>query len=305
MQKLRYHLVDVFTSRAFGGNPLAVFTAGHNVTSTEAMQRIAKELNLSETTFVLPAEDKQNDFKLRIFTPATELPMAGHPTIGTAYVLAQEKFIDAEDDIIHFEEGIGVIPVALEFEDGTPAMITMDQPIPKFGPIIEARDAIAAMLGLQEDDLLEGHPVQLLSNAVPFTYVPLRNLDAIRRFELRIDLWKQHHAEMGVAGIHMFTPQTETQGATVHSRVSALGAGVMEDPATGAASGPLGAYLVAYGLAPKGSPSDMISEQGFEMGRPSFIHISVDHSGDQITRVRVGGRCVAIGEGFIYQDLFG
>jgi trans-2,3-dihydro-3-hydroxyanthranilate isomerase len=303
MQKLRYHLVDVFTNKAFGGNPLAVFTAGHNVTSSEAMQRIAKELNLSETTFVLPAEDDENDFKVRIFTPATELPAAGHPTIGTAYVLAQENFIDEE--LVHFEEGVGVIPVALQFEDGVPAMITMDQLIPEFGSILENRDEIAAMLSLEPDDLLEGYPVQVLSNGVPITYVPLRNLDAIRRFEMRLDLWKQHQAATGTTGIHMFTPQTETPGTSVHSRVSALGAGIMEDPATGIASGPLGAYLVAYGLAPAGNPSQMIGEQGFEMGRPSFIHITIDHAGDEITRVRVGGQCVAIGEGFIYQDLFG
>lgn len=305
MQKLRYHLVDVFTSTAFGGNPLAVFTAGHNVTTTEAMQRIAKELNLSETTFVLPAQDDANDFQVRIFTPAVELQMAGHPTIGTAYVLAREQFIDAEDDTVHFEEGVGVIPVALEFQEGAPTMITMDQPIPEFGPIIEDRAAIAAMLSLNEDDLLEGYPVQLVANSMAFTYVPLRDLDAIRRFELRLDLWKQFYAKTGAHGVHMFTPQTETPNTTVHSRVSVYEAGVLEDPATGAASGPLGAYLVAYGLAPEGNPSVMMSEQGFEMGRPSFIHITIDHAGDNITRVRVGGQCVAIGEGFIYPDLFG
>ena len=305
MQKLRYHLVDVFTSTAFGGNPLAVFTAGHNVTSAEAMQRIAKELNLSETTFVMPAQDDANDFHVRIFTPVRELPMAGHPTIGTAFVLAREEFIDAEDDTVHFEEGVGVIPVALQFQDGAPAMITMDQPIPEFGPIIEDRASVAAMLSLNEDDLLEGYPVQMLSNSMVFTYVPLRDLDAVRRFEMRLDLWKQFYAATGTHGIHMFTPQTETAQGTVHSRVSVLEAGVLEDPATGAASGPLGAYLVAYGLAPEGSPSNMVSEQGFEMGRPSFIHITIEHAAEEITRVRVGGQCVAIGEGFIYQDLFG
>lgn len=305
MQKLRYHLVDVFTSTAFGGNPLAVFTAGHNVTSTEAMQRIARELNLSETTFVMAAQDDANDFWVRIFTPAMELPMAGHPTIGTAYVLAREEFIDAEDDTVHFEEGVGVIPVALQFSDGAPAMITMDQPIPEFGPILEDRAAIAQMLSLHEDDLLEGYPVQMLSNSMAFAYVPLTSLDAIRRFELRLDLWKPFYAQTGAHGVHMFTPETETPQGTVHSRVSVYEAGVLEDPATGAASGPLGAYLVAYGLAPEGGPSNMIGEQGFEMGRPSFIHITIDHSGDNITRVRVGGQCVAIGEGFIYQDLFG
>ena len=305
MQKLRYYLVDVFTNKAFGGNPLAVFTAGANVPSTEAMQRIAKELNLSETTFVMPAEDETCDFKVRIFTPAVELPMAGHPTVGTAYVLAQESFIDAEDATVHFEEGVGVIPVALEFEAGAPSMITMDQPLPDFGPIIEDRAFVAEMLSLHPDDLMDDYPVQLVPNSMSFTYVPLKSLDAIRRFEMRIDLWKQFYQVTGAHGVHMFTMETETPEAIVHSRVSALEAGVMEDPATGAASGPLGCYLVAYGLAPAGSPSYMIGEQGFEMGRPSFIHITIDHADEQITRVRVGGQCVAIGEGYIYPDLFG
>src|SRR5215212_206100 len=149
MKRLRYHLVDVFTDRQFGGNPLAVFTDGAGV-SGELMQLIAREMNLSETTFVLPPADAANHFRVRIFTPAQELPMAGHPTVGTTFILAREHMIELRPDetTIKLEEGVGTIPVRLTFKDGVPDLILMQQPLPRFGPRFEERRLIAEMLSI-------------------------------------------------------------------------------------------------------------------------------------------------------------
>lgn len=298
MRRLHYHRVDVFTDRAFGGNPLAVFTNGRGV-DTETMQAIAKEFNLSETTFVLPPDDPKHDWRVRIFTPGSELPMAGHPTVGTSFVLAREHLIprDARETTIVLEEGVGPVPVRIEFKDGEPSFAEMTQPLPTFGPAIEDRASAAAMLSLEESDLEADLPVQIVSCGVPFMYVPLRSLDAARRSRPRADLMERVAEEQGIPPeVFVFTREVEHEGSTVHSRMFAPGLGITEDPATGAASGPLGCYLVKHGVLPAG---DIVSEQGIEMGRPSFIHIKIETEGDAITAVRVGGRCHFAGEGFI------
>src|SRR5919107_6047037 len=153
MRRLHYHRVDVFTDRAFGGNPLAVFTNGRGV-SDETMQAVAKEFNLSETTFVLPPDDAKHDWRVRIFTPSSELPMAGHPTIGTTFVLAREHMIPraGRETNIVFEEGVGPVPVRIEFEGGEPSFAEMTQPLPTFGARLEDRAGVAAMLSLEESD---------------------------------------------------------------------------------------------------------------------------------------------------------
>lgn len=298
MRRLHYHRVDVFTDRAFGGNPLAVFTNGRGL-DTETMQAIAKEFNLSETTFVLPPGDPKHDWRVRIFTPGSELPMAGHPTVGTSFVLAREHMIPRggrETDIV-LEEGVGPVPVRIEFEEGEPSFAEMTQPLPAFGPAIEDRASAASMLSLEEPDLEAELPVQIVSCGVPFMYVPLRSLDAARRARPRADLMERVAEEHGIPPeVFLFTREAEHEGSTVHSRMFAPGLGITEDPATGAASGPLGCYLVKHGVLPAG---DIVSEQGIEMGRPSFIHIRIESEGEQITAVRVGGRCHFAGEGFI------
>ncbi len=148
MRRLHYHLLDVFTNQRFGGNQLAVFTNGRGLT-TEMMQRITSELNLSESTFVFPPDDPANDWKVRIFTPARELPMAGHPTVGTSYVLAREQMVTPTEanPMIRLEEGVGIIPVTFNFVDGKPSLIQMQQPLPTFSPEFTDR-ALAAEIAL-------------------------------------------------------------------------------------------------------------------------------------------------------------
>jgi trans-2,3-dihydro-3-hydroxyanthranilate isomerase len=303
-RKLRYHLVDVFTDRLFGGNQLAVFTNGRGVPAS-LMQQIARELNFSETTFVLPPQAANNDFWVRIFTPAAEVPIAGHPTVGTAFVLALEQFIDtsAPKVTVRFEEGVGIIPVTLQIKNGRPGLVKMGQPLPQFGPEFTDRALMAAMLSLDLAQIVPNLPLQVVSSGLPFLYVPLANLAAIRQVKLRLDLWEQHLAGFATSQIFVFTPETELENSAVHCRMFAPGLGVAEDPATGSASGPLGAYLVKYGLikATADQPElvTFISEQGFEMGRPSLIQVEIEQDNGRIIGVAVGGHSVYVGEGVI------
>jgi trans-2,3-dihydro-3-hydroxyanthranilate isomerase len=300
MRRLHYHLVDVFTDRAFGGNPLAVCTNGRGV-ETETMQAIAKEFNLSETTFVLPPADPRHDWHVRIFTPGHELPMAGHPTIGTSFVLAREHMIrrDAPETNIVLEEGIGPVPVRVEFKDGEPVFAEMSQPLPRFGPRVTDARAAAAMLSLGADDVDAELPIEVVSCGVPFLFVPLRSLDAARRARPRADLMEQAAGDGVPPEVFLFTREVENEGSTVHSRMFAPGLGITEDPATGGASGPLGCYLVRHGVVACDPAAEIVSEQGIEMGRPSFIRIRIEQRGGDINAVRVGGQCRFMGEGFI------
>jgi trans-2,3-dihydro-3-hydroxyanthranilate isomerase len=303
MRRLHYHRVDVFTDRAFGGNPLAVFTNGRGL-SAETMQAVAKEFNLSETTFVLPSDDPQCDWRVRIFTPSRELPMAGHPTVGTSFVLAREHMVkrvegERNEANLVLEEGVGPVPVRVDFDGDEPVYAEMNQPLPAFGPRLSDRRAVAAMLSLEESDLEAGLPVEVVSCGVPFLYVPLRGLDAARRARPRAELIERAASDGVPPGVFVFTREVEQPGSTVHGRMFAPGMGVTEDPATGAASGPLGCYLVKYGVVAAGETTHVVSEQGLEMGRPSFVKIIIRQRDGEFTAVHVGGRCHFMGEGFI------
>lgn len=305
MRKLRYHLVDVFTNRQFGGNPLAVFTNGRGVRA-ETMQAIAKELNLSETTFVLPPVDAANDYRVRIFTPGKELPMAGHPTVGTTFVLAREHMIERGKDgtatEIKLEEGVGTIPVRIEWGDGVAGFIEMRQPLPTFEGRVEDVRAVAEMLSIAPEEIAETNlPLEVVSCGVPFLYVPVKSLRAVQSIKFRVDVWENKLKDIVPPEVFVFTREVEFADSTVHSRMFAPGMGIWEDPATGGASGPLGCYLVRYdgGVSSGDGVAEFTSEQGIEMGRPSFIKIKIEHKGEKITDVRVGGECRFMGEGYL------
>ena len=295
MNSRAYHLVDVFTDRAFGGNPLAVFTDGRGIPDA-LMQSIAKELNLSETTFVLPPDETKHDFRVRIFTPQSELPMAGHPTIGTAFVLAREGMLRKREAV--FEEGVGPVPVSIELGAEGPGFIEMRQPLPKFGPRFEDAGAIAEMLSL-ERHAIRDLPLEIVSCGNPFFFVPIDTLDSIRRIRFRSDVAERVVQETGATGVFVFTQEVEIAGSHVHGRLFAPGQGIIEDPATGSAAGPLGCYLSRYGLTAGGGEVRSVLEQGIEMGRPSFLHIRIRHSDsdNEITAVHVGGTCCHMGTG--------
>ena len=273
MTRHEYVLVDVFTDRKFGGNQLAVFRDGRGVRD-ELMQAAAKELNLPETTFVVPAE-QGGDHKLRIFTPARELPFAGHPTVGTAFVLA-----DSRDATLRLEERVGTLQVTVR--DG---FTEMEQPLPTFEPVAD-RDAVAASISLDAADLEPALPIEIGSSGNRFMFVAVKTLDAVKRASPR-----------GLAeAAYIFTTQTVEPGSTVHGRMYAPWQGIAEDPATGSANGPLGAYLVRHGLS---DGTRIVSEQGFEMGRRSLLYVRVGGGRDGITSVHVGGRCAIAGGGWL------
>ena len=302
-QKLKYTLVDVFTDRPFAGNQLAVVADARGL-SAETMQAITREFNLSETSFVLPPEDPANDFKVRIFTPGREMLMAGHPTVGTGFVLGWKGLVKPTENqkevAVRFEEGVGPIPVSVTFKGYLPSTVWMTQPLPQFGPTFDDRASMAEVLSLKAEDLDPELPVQIVSCGEPFLYIPLRDLDAAHRARLKYDAWRRVLERSKATGVFLFTREVENEGSTVHSRMFAPDLGVGEDPATGAASGPLGCYLVRHGVvSPEAGTARMLSEQGLEMGRPSFVQIEIDAEGDGITGVRIGGTCRFIGEGYL------
>jgi trans-2,3-dihydro-3-hydroxyanthranilate isomerase len=298
MRKLPYCLVDVFTNRPFGGNQLAVFTDARNI-SADLMQALAKELHLSETSFVLPPQNSEHDYHVRIFTPEVELPMAGHPTIGTAFVLAHQQLLSPSRTEVLFEEGVGTIPVMLIPQADSLQTLSMRQPLPTFGPQFPDREAIAAMLSLDSSALDDMLPLEVVSCGVSFLYVPIKTLAALRTIHLRQDVWERVLQNFAAPHLFAFTFEVETAGSTVHSRMFAPAMGIDEDPATGAASGPLGCYLVRHQRVPLAPRVTILSEQGFEIGRPSFIHITIEQADQHITAVHVGGQCHFMGEGYI------
>jgi trans-2,3-dihydro-3-hydroxyanthranilate isomerase len=305
MKKLPYHLLDVFTDRAFGGNPLAVFTQGRGI-SDEQMQAIARELNLSETTFVLPPRDPKNDFQVRIFTPTYEMPMAGHPTVGTAFVLAREGLVKpaAGETTVVFEEGVGPVRVSIKWNEDAPGFIEMRQPLPKFGPVFDDAKEVAEMLSLELSDIVATNlPMEVVSCGVPFLFVPLISLDSVERIRFRPDVCER--VLRGLApgsGVFVFAKGGRLPGSDVHGRMFAPGLGVMEDPATGAACGPLGCYLARHRVIASEGELRCVVEQGVEMGRPSFLHVAITHKGGEITAVKVGGTCQYMGAGCLELD---
>jgi trans-2,3-dihydro-3-hydroxyanthranilate isomerase len=302
VRSYRYLHVDVFTDHVFGGNQLAVVLDGRGLSPAE-MQAIAKELNFSETTFVLPVERTDTDARLRIFTPEEELPMAGHPTIGSAFALARAGVIAPGRDRFVFGLGIGPTPLALTWRAGDLAFVWMSQPLPTFGePVAEPRLAAVA-LGLPDASVsATGLPVQMVSCGVPYLLVPIASRRAVDNAALDRAAAGPLFQAAGVpeTPVFLFSSERGADEATVYSRMFAPGLGITEDPATGSASGPLGCYLVRHHVVPPSRVGAMLSLQGVKMGRPSLIHIAIAFDGETITGVRVGGEAALAGEGTIY-----
>lgn len=294
MRDLHYHLLDVFTDTPFGGNQLAVFPDADDLPAA-TMQLIARELNLAETVFVQPPQNPQNHVRLRIFTPVLEMPFAGHPTVGAAHLL---HHLGRIPDAARFEENVGLIEMTLTKETGGTVRATMRQPTPQSGSVFEDRVTLAQILSLDSDDLLPNLPAQVVSSGVPFLFVPIRSLAAIRRIHINGYLIEKHLIPFGAANLYTFTLETERPGSTTHSRMFAPELGIVEDPATGAASGPLGAYLLRHGLVSAEQAQHMINEQGFEIKRPSLIYIEV--SGGEPLQVKIGGFSQIIGAGTLH-----
>jgi trans-2,3-dihydro-3-hydroxyanthranilate isomerase len=297
MREYRYLHLDVFTSTPFEGNQLAVFPEPQGLT-TDMMQTITREMNFSECTFIFSREDDRTDVRMRIFTPGSELPMAGHPTIGSTFALALEGTIERRREQFVFGLNAGPTPVSLDWNASGLAFAWMTQPIASFGSIVADRAAFTAAIGVQLSDLAGDLPIQVVSSAVPFTFVPLTSRAAVDAVAIDPRALARCHGGPGAGEIFVFT--TEGGGEeTVYSRMLAPAFGIAEDPATGIATGPLGCYLVRYRMVPAAAARSMVSLQGVKMKRPSRLHISIDTHDGEITRVRVGGQSVLVGRGEI------
>ena len=277
MRTLRYVVADVFTDTPLAGNPVAVFTDGRGL-EVDEMQSLARELNLSETVFVLPAE-AGGHARIRIFTPGVELPFAGHPTLGTAFVLAQPLQLDE----IRLETQMGIVPVALEREGPRIVFGRMQQPVPTWEAFAEPESLLAA-LGVAQSEL----PVELYDNGVRHVYVALGSEEEVGA--LRPDLGALSDLP-AVLGTSCFAGS----GKRWKTRMFAPGGGVSEDPATGSAAGPLALHLARHGRIDFGDEIEI--SQGAEIGRPSTLYARADGTGEQIERVEVGGSAVIVARG--------
>ena len=296
--ELRYHLLDVFTNTPFGGNQLAVFPAAPAL-ETALMQRIARELNLSETVFVVAPSNPRATHRMRIFTPGMELPFAGHPTLGTASLLASLQGGEGTATFV-LEQGAGPVPVRVSRTSGGAWEAWMTAPrIPASVGTAPPNAALAAMLRLDPADLVPGDrgPAQL-SAGVGFTFIPLRSADAVSRAHLDVARWKETLAGTEAPHVYCFAYETARGPLAIRSRMFAPAMGIEEDPATGGAAVALAGYVAPHHRGSETTVRWNIS-QGSEIGRPSELLLEVDRSGERITEVRVGGTSVLIGEGVL------
>lgn len=298
----RYLHYDVFTDHLFGGNQLAVFLDGRGLTR-DAMQSIAKEMNFSETTFVLPPETPGTDVRMRIFTPGEELPMAGHPTVGSTFALARVGVIEQGREHWTFGLNIGPTPVSMSWKNGDLSFVWMAQNKPVFSdPILDPARAAMALSLSPAAVAGTGHPIQVVSCGVPFLFVPLTTRMAVDNASINAGVLEAllHDTKTGAHGVFVFSAERSADRATVYSRMFAPELGVAEDPATGSASGPLGCYLVRHKIVPPEKAASILSLQGVKMGRPSHVHVAIGLAGGDITSVQVGGEAVLAGEGVLY-----
>ena len=301
-KKLSMVQVDVFTDRALTGNSLAVFLDGRGLT-TEQMQDIAREMNLSETTFILPDEAsaqsaapaENQGSRVRIFTVQEELPFAGHPTLGTAYVLRGQAGARARADEIRLHLKVGTVPVRFTERPSLPVFAEMTQKNPEFGTIHKVDD-IVRLTNLTAADFDDSLPIQTVSTGMPFTITPLRTLKAIKNLRLDLDRAAEYQAKKSGKFFYFVCRETVDPKARLHARMIFYNG---DDPATGSAAGCCAAWMVAHGVAQ--SDEQILIEQGLEMHRPSSIFVRATKENNlrdnHVVNVRVGGNCVEVMRG--------
>lgn len=303
-RKLQFYQADVFTDQPFGGNPVAVFPDADGLTDLE-LQQIAREMNLSETVFVFPPTDKAAVVKMRIFTPTQEIPFAGHPVIGTFFVLGTLKRLVLREPVTRVlqECNLGLFPVDIHTHNGAIERVVMAQPKPEFLDVIDEPEAlfsIARSLGITKALITETRfPVQVVSTGLPVVIVPVRTLTAVRSIVPDVAAVAELCQQYGANGVMVFSTMTVEQSSTVHTRMFAPLIGIIEDPATGSASGALGAYLVQHGVVDISPMTEITAEQGYEIDRPSRILIQVNSDDDMIQGVTVGGQALMVVEGIL------
>jgi trans-2,3-dihydro-3-hydroxyanthranilate isomerase len=304
MRKYEFYQLDVFTGKAFAGNPLAVFPEGADL-STEEMQQIAREMNLSETVFVLPSEQALR--RLRIFTPMRELPLAGHPVVGTWNLLATLGVVphQAEGVVsIQQELNLGILPVEVEYRDEKPFQVVMTQGAFEAGAVISNERDLAGLaqgLGLDLADLnfSADLPVQVVSTGIKALDIPLVSLDALSRCRINSSLLSEIYLSYGAIGCYAFTFETMEQTSRVHARFFAPDDNIPEDPATGSAAGSFAGYLVYHAAI---DTKKFTIEQGDFMKRPSRIFAEVEGEKGNVEKVKIGGQSVIVAKGEVFFD---
>ena len=303
-RSLKFYQADVFTSQPFGGNPVAVFPEASGLTDQQ-LQKIAREMNLSETVFAFPPSDSSAVVRLRIFTPTQEIPFAGHPVVGAMHVLAHIGLVTAPEPVtrVVYECNIGLFPVELHVRDGQVSRVVMTQPQPQFvGKVDNTEDIykVAGALGISKPVIAETKlPLEVVSTGLPVLIVPVRTLTAVRSIVANDEAIIELCSRLGTNGMMVFTTVTVEPFASVHARMFAPSIGISEDPATGSAGGALGAYLVQHGVVEVAPTTELIIEQGYEIERPSTILVQVESDDDMIQSVKVGGQCVMVAEGVL------
>lgn len=285
------HVVDVFAERPLSGNQLAVVLDADGLPES-SMLAVAREMNFSETVFICSPAEVQADARLRIFTPNCELPFAGHPTLGAAWVLWRER---RRGDTLLLEEAIGPISVSIQRCEGGLDTVWMTQPAATFGDAVEHRAAVAEAIGLHEEDLIPNLPLRIGSSGLPFLFIPLRDAATVDR--ALSDERRLRDCLDEPVSFFLFAPHGEGR---LYSRMfGPHSVGIAEDPATGSASGPLGAYAVLHGLAPRRPTVNLVSEQGVQMGRRSIVNIRLTYDGEAElpARIEVGGSVMPVLKG--------
>jgi trans-2,3-dihydro-3-hydroxyanthranilate isomerase len=292
MEKRRFYIVDVFAEEKYAGNQLAVVRDASGLSDVD-MQRIARETNFSETTFILSEEPKQGGFDVRIFTPDTELPFAGHPTLGTAFVIRREILTGKESEV-KLNYSIGQIPVT--FRPGEACSTWMRQKPPVFGPEYDA-SSISEALGVKESDVDDRFTAQEVSTGVPAIIAPLRSLAAVKAIKMNYEKLASLPRDAGTIGILAFGPETEDEQNQLHARFFTTLPNIPEDPATGSANGCLAGYLVEHRYF-GGDAIDVRVEQGYEIGRPSLLFLRAARGSEGID-VHVGGNVIMVASGYL------
>ena len=297
-----FYTVDVFTDTIFGGNQLAVFPNAEGL-SSEIMQKIAAEFNFSETGFIVESTVKNATKKLRMFTPTQELPFAGHPTLGAAYILGITDDINNKNNDVNItlEEGVGLVPITIKFNNKQPIYTEFTSPqLPEFSDQVPSIEELASILNLNlEDFRKDKYYPQAVSCGLPFLFVPINNRDALKRIKLNSDRWQQILGNSWASSLYVFCFEPENKGSNIRARMFAPGLGVAEDPATGSAATAFGGYLGIREIEKDGTFHWRI-EQGFEMGRPSFLEVRTEKVNGKINSIAVGGSSVLVTKGNIY-----
>lgn len=293
MTRIEFYIVDVFTiGKKYTGNQLAVYRGNP---STEVMQQLAKEINFSEITFVTSDIPENGGYNVRIFMPEVEAPFAGHPTLGTAYIIRQEIIGEPVEEII-LNLQVGQIPVTFS-DDG---LIWMQQNPPTFGHVFDDTSQVARILGVEVEDIDSRYPIQEVSTGLPFMIIPMVSLEAVNRAKVNLDRLRAILGAHNAVGPAIFCAESIHDENDIHVRVLDDIYGAPEDPATGSANGCIAGYLVEHQYFGNDSVS-IRSEQGYQIGRPSLLHLEAEKTPDGIL-IRVGGEVEMVAQGHLAAD---